>query len=190
VDVLARQAHPGPAAPPYRSLERKVEDAARYQREEGIPWPVLVDDLAGTVHQVYGSMADPTYLIDADGRVAYYNMWTYAPSLDKAIAALLAQGERGVVAGDIDHVPHLSPAMTDGWKGIRRGLPQSFTDLETAAPGMASGIWLGYQLRPLLAPLTLRTTPLPAPARRALTLALVSGVGGALVAGARRRRRD
>ncbi|MBW3634278.1 MAG: hypothetical protein KY456_14750, partial [Chloroflexi bacterium] len=58
-------------------------------------------------------------------------------------------------------VIHLLPAMTDGWKGIRRGLPQSYLDLEMAAPGMGAGIWLGYQLRPLLAPVTLRAEPLP-----------------------------
>ena len=68
--MLVRQAHPGPRVPPYRSLEQKLQDAHSYQRDEGIPWPVLVDDLAGTVHQVYGRLADPTYLIDADGRVA------------------------------------------------------------------------------------------------------------------------
>ena len=39
---------------------------------------------------------------------------------------------------------------------LRRGTPQSFIDMETAAPGAASIIWLGYRLRPLLAPLTLR----------------------------------
>ncbi len=177
VDVLIRQAHPGPGVRPYDTFEQKLRDAERYQREEAIPWPVLVDDLAGTVHQVYSGLADPTYLLDRDGRVAHFVMWTYAPSLDKAIDALLARGGRGVVAGGIDHVPHLTPAMTDGWKGIRRGLPQSFADLETAAPGMASGIWLGYRLRPLLAPLTLRARPLPAPVR----IALVAGVG---VAGA------
>lgn len=187
MDVLTRQGHPGPAEPPYHSFAQKMEDAGRYQREESIPWPVLVDDLEGTAHQVYGSMADPTYLIDTDGRVAYHNMWTYVPSLDKAIAALLAQGGRGAVAEGIDHVPHLSPSLTDGWKGIRRGLPQSFTDLATAAPGMASGIWLGYQIRPLLAPLTLRARPLPAAVRTALTLGIVASVG-ALVVGIWRHR--
>ena len=76
IDVLIRQAHPGPGAGPYRSFEEKLQDAERYQREEGIPWVILVDDLEGTVHRTYGGLADPTYLIDRDGRVAYYNLWT------------------------------------------------------------------------------------------------------------------
>lgn len=176
VDVLIRQAHPGPGVRPYRSCEDKLRDAQRYKDDEGIPWPVLVDDLEGTVHQVYSGLADPTYLIDADGQVAYYTMWTHAPNLNEAISALQQQGGRGVVKGGIDHVVHLFPTMTDGWKGIRRGLPQSYIDLETAAPGMGSGIWLGYQARPVLAPLTLRAKPLSANERGLLTL-------GAVVAG-------
>lgn len=174
VDVLIRQAHPGPGVRPYHSFEEKATDARRYKEDEGIPWPVLVDDLEGTVHQVYSGLADPTYLIDADGKVAYYTMWTHAPNLNGAIAALLHQGGRGVVNGGIDHVMHLLPSMTDGWKGIRRGLPQSYTDLETAAPGMGSGIWLGYQLRPVLAPLTLRSEPLPPAGRAGVTLGAVA----------------
>lgn len=71
--------------------------------------------------------------------------------------------------------------MTDGWKGLRRGWPQSFIDLETSAPGMASGPWLGYQLRPLLAPLTLRSKPLP----RSAKLGLAAGAAALLFLGAR-----
>ncbi len=81
VDVLIRQAHPGPDVPPYKSFNQKMYDAHRYKQDDGIPWTVLADDLQGTVHQVYGGLADPTYLIDADGRVAYYDMWTHAPTL-------------------------------------------------------------------------------------------------------------
>jgi hypothetical protein len=169
VDVLIRQAHPGPGVLPYHSFEQKWHDAQRYQREEGIPWTVLVDDLEGTTHQVYGGLADPTYLIDVDGRVAFYNMWTHVPTLHRAIAALFRQGGRSVVLRGTDNQLHLLPSMTDGWRGLRRGLPQSFIDLETSAPPLASGLWLGHQLRRLLAPLTLRAEPLPAPVRVGLT---------------------
>lgn len=176
LDVLVRQAHPGPGARPYRSLGEKMRDAARYRREDDIDWPVLVDGLDGTVHQRYGGLADPTYLIDADGNVAFYNLWTHAPTLDRAIRALVARGGRGVVQGGVDRTPHVLPAMTDGWRGLRRGAPQSVIDLETAAPGSASGPWLGHQLRPLLAPITLRSEPLPLAARVGLTIGAVGAI--------------
>lgn len=182
VDVVTRQAHPGPAVSPYRTDEEKQSDARRYQREEGISWPVLVDDVPGTTHQVYGGLADPTYLIDSEGRVAFYNMWTHAPTLYEAIAALLAQGGQGVVLGGIARWPSMGAALTDGWRGLRRGLPQSFNDLMLAAPGSPILPWLGYQLRPLLAPLTLRAKPLPASVKIGLAL------GAALLAGLAVRR--
>jgi len=161
VDVLVRQAHPGPGVPPYHSFAAKLRDAQRYVEDEGIPWAVLVDDLAGSVHQAYGTLADPTYLLDRDGRAAYYNLWTYAPALHVALTALMAQGGRGVVDGGTNRLPLVMPALTTGWRGLRRGLGQSVLDLETASPGAATLTWLGYQLRPLLAPLTLRARPLP-----------------------------
>lgn len=161
-------------------MDQKWRDAVRYQEEEAIPWTVTVDDLEGSTHQVYGGMADPTYLIDADGRVSFFNMWTYAPSLHAAIEQLVAQGGRGEVRSSIDHVPHMGPALTDGWRGLRRGLPQSYFDLETSAPGSATGLWLAHQARPLLAPLTLRSEPLPPKTRVAMGL---GALGAGLLAG-------
>jgi hypothetical protein len=180
--------------PPYRDAAAKLTDAGRYRRDEAIPWPVLADDLAGSVHQVYGGLADPTYLIDADGRVAFYNMWTHAPTLHRALVELTAQGGRGIVGEGIHRAAHAGPALTDGWRGLRRGLPQSELDLETAVPGSGAAIWAGYRLRPLLAPLTLRAEPLsPPPAARWLGLAASAALGFALArrdggAGAARRR--
>jgi len=184
IDVVIRQAHPGADVPAYHSFEQKMRDAESYRREDGIGWSVLVDDLEGTTHQVYGGLADPTYLIDADGRVAFYNMWTHAPTLHEALEELQQQGWRGEVKGGVHQTPHLLPSMTDGWKGLRRGWPQSFIELETSMPGMASGPWLGYQLRPLLAPLTLRSKPLPPSAK----LGLTAGAAALLFLGVRSLR--
>jgi hypothetical protein len=174
VDVLIRQAHPGPGARPYTAAAQKQLDAERFQLDDGIPYPVLVDDLPGSTHQVYGSLADPSYLIGADGQVAFYNLWTHGPTLHRAITALLAQGGRGEVRGGADRTPHLLASVADGWHGLRRGLPQSYTDLAIAAPGMAELIWLGDKLRPALAPIALRATPLPAVAQ--VGLAVAAGV--------------
>ena len=178
MDVLIRQEHPGPDVPPYRSLEQKLRDGSRHKEEDGIPWTVVVDELDGRVHRQYGGLADPSYLIGRDGMVSFYNYWTHIPTLHRAIETLMAMGGRGIVG---EHrVPHMLAAITDGWRGLRRGLPQSFVDLETAMPGFASGPWLGYQLKPLLAPAALRAEPWPRPVRYGVALMTAAVVGAAL----------
>lgn len=181
VDVLTRQAHPGPGVAPYASDADKRADGVRHARENAIPWTVAVDDHAGTVHQAYGALTDPTYLVDADGRIAFYVMWTHAPTLHRAAAALAAQGDRGVVLGGIDHAPHLLAMVAFGWPAIRRGLPQSAVDLELALPGSATLLWLGHRARGALAPVAARSRPLPALAQ--VGLALGAGLLLALATG-------
>ncbi|MEZ4869120.1 MAG: hypothetical protein R3C14_47805 [Caldilineaceae bacterium] len=190
VDVIIRQAHPGPRVPAYHSFAEKFRHAQQHKQEEALPWPVLVDDLAGTVHQVYGGLADPIYLIDRDGRVAFYNLWASAPSLHEAIVALREQGRRGVVNGGVDRKLHMLPPLTDGWKGLRKGLPQSLIDIETAAPTLGLLAWAGYQLRPVLAPVTLRAKPLPPQAKAGLAIGLAAVAVGAFWLLNRKQRRQ
>lgn len=192
VDVLVRQAHPGERRGPYETDAQKLEDARAYRRDEAIPWTVLVDDLGGTVHRAYGALSDPTYLLDADGTVAFYNMWTHAPTLDRAITALLARGGLGgPVAEGVHRRPHLAAAIVGGWRALPRGGRRAVIDEELAAPTSAAFIFLGHLARPILGPLALRSAPLPRNARLALgggALAAALGLAASLARGADRRR--
>lgn len=146
----------------------------------------MVDDLAGTVHRTYGGMSDSLYLLDADGRVAFYGMWASVPVLKTALDELLARGGRGApVAGGIDRVPHLFASFVGGWPGLRRGGVGGVLDFELAVPGGATLTFLGNLAKPVLAPLALRATPLPG----ATKLAIVGGLGAALLAATRGVRR-
>jgi hypothetical protein len=136
---------------------------------------VLVDDYAGTTHRVYSrEMADPSFLIDSDGRVAFYGMWTHAPTLKRAIDELLAQGGRGVVAGGIDRTPHLLASFVDGYRGPRRGGKRAVLEYDLAGLGAGTLSFLGNKAKPVLAPLALRAAPLPASARLGLGIGLVA----------------
>lgn len=55
----------------------------------------------------------------------------------------------------------------------KRGGARAVLDYELAVPGAATLALLGNVVKPLLAPLALRATPLPAPARLALGGGLV-----------------
>jgi len=188
VDVAIRQAHPGERRGAYRSYEEKLEGAREGKREEGLPWPVLVDDYAGTLHRAYGrEMTDPIFLIDSDGRVAFYLMWAHAPTLKKAIDELLERDGRGApVAGGIDRMVHLFVSFVNGYHGLRRGGRRAVREYNTGAFGAGVLTFLGSKAKPVLAPLALRAEPLPAGAR----LALLGGLAAtaALSAWSLRRR--
>ena len=184
--TLVRQAHPGERRGAYDSHEQKLADAREFQHLEGIAWPVLVDDLAGTAHRTYGSMSDPVYLLDATGRVAFYGMWLSGSTLKRAIDELLAQGGQGPpVAGGIDRMPHMAAAFVEGWRTMSRGGKRAVLDAQLSFPGAPILIFLGYLARPLLRPLAVRATPLPLAARLALWGGLVAA--GVLAVQWRRR---
>lgn len=190
-DVFLRQAHPGELRGSYRTYDEKLEGAREYKRQEELPWPLLVDDYEGTMHKTYsGEMADPVILIDSEGRVSFYGMWTHAPTLKKAIDELLARGGRGVAGGGIDQIPHLFASFVDGWRGPRRGGRRAVLEYDLGGMGAGSMSFLGNKAKPLLGPLALRAAPLPMAARVALGGGLVASTAllavGLLAVAARR----
>ncbi len=147
---------------------------------------MLVDDLSGKAHRAYSrEMTDPVFLIDSDGRVAFYLMWAHAPTLKTAIDELLGRGGRGVVAGGIDRTPHLFASFVNGYHGLARGGRRAVREYNTGAFGAGVLTYLGSKARPVLAPLALRAEPLPAAARLAF---LLGGLAAAAL-GARSMRR-
>jgi hypothetical protein len=151
IEVLIRQAHPGERHGAYRSYKQKVEDARGYKREEDIPWPVLVDDLACTVQRAYGGLAAAAYLIDSGGSVAFCGTWGQSPALREAIDDLLARGGAGTPAGKgTDRRPHLAGAIVAGRSGPARGGRRSLLDLELGFPGGNFLMLVGPVFRPLL----------------------------------------
>ena len=188
VSILIRQAHPGGEYGPYRTYAEKVASAREYKQAEGLTWTVLVDDLTGTVHTTYGSMADSFYLIDATGQVAFYGMWAHAPTLKQALDQLLERGgQGGPIASGIDHTPHLVASFVNGWHGVSRGGPRALLDYEVSVPGGATLTFLGNLARPLLTPLTLRAAPLPMAGRMAVSVGVAASA--AVLVGIRRRKR-
>lgn len=131
LDLIVRQAHPGERRGGYSSYAEKLEDARQYAEEEGITWPVLIDDLDATVQRAYGGLAAAAYLIDAEGRVAFCGAWGQSSALTCAIDELLSRGGSGAPAGGgIDPWPHLGGAFVAGQGGPLRGGMQSLLDLE------------------------------------------------------------
>lgn len=158
LEIFVRQAHPGETRGAYRNYGEKLEGAQEYKRLESLPWPVVVDDYQGTVHRAYSrEMADPSFLIDADGNVAFYNMWTHVPTLKSGIDELLAQeGRARTVFKGIDRRPHLLASFVDGYRGPRRGGRRGVLEYDLGGLGAGSLSFLGNKAKPLLGGLALR----------------------------------
>jgi hypothetical protein len=188
LEVLVRQAHPGERHGAYRTDEDKLADGHAYQGEEHLPWPMLIDDLEGTVQRAYGGLAAAVYLIDNQGRVAFCGTWGQSPALRQAIDALLDRGGAGAPAGTgTDRRPHLAAAIVAGQGGPLRGGRRALLDLELGFPGAMLLMTVGRVARPVLAPVVLRTTPLPTRARAALLVGVL-GAGTAIGLGLQHRR--
>ena len=74
--VYVREPHPGEKYGPHKSWEQKLQYARECQKQDGIENPMLVDDLAGTVHQLYVLMPNMIYIVDKDGKIVYKAIWT------------------------------------------------------------------------------------------------------------------
>lgn len=188
VDVFLRQAHPGEDRAGYQTYAEKVEAARRYKREEALPWTLLVDDFAGTVHRAYSEeMADPVFLIDSEGIISFYGMWTHVPTLHGAIETLLANGGRGV-SGGLDRTPHLLASFVDGYRGPRRGGRRAVLEYDLGALGAGTMSFVGNKAKSVLGPLALRSTPLPETTQVALGLGACAGLAAVAWAVAANRR--
>lgn len=73
--VYVREAHPGDRYPQPRVFGWKKKHAADYKERDQIPWPVAVDDLAGTFHRRLDTKSNAVYLMDPNGIVAFRDLW-------------------------------------------------------------------------------------------------------------------
>lgn len=76
--VYVREAHPGENYPAHRSMEQKLSHARAFREQFDIKRPILVDDLAGTGHKLYGALPNMVYLIrkGGQGQVLFRSAWT------------------------------------------------------------------------------------------------------------------
>ncbi len=94
VFVYTREAHPGENFPAHRSMEQKLSHARTFKKEFGIERSILVDDLIGTGHKLYGTLPNMTYLISRSGQVLFRADWTDPPTIEAALNYVLASRAR------------------------------------------------------------------------------------------------
>lgn len=87
--LYTREAHPGENYPCHASFDQKLVHARAFRDRFGIKRPILVDDLAGSVHHQYGLLPNMTWIINQANRVVFKADWTHAPTVEMALNYLL-----------------------------------------------------------------------------------------------------
>jgi hypothetical protein len=134
--LYVREAHPGDRYPQPETFQRKMAHARDLQARDGLPWPVAVDDLDGTLHRLLDPKPNAAYLMDTNGRVAFRTLW----SNDRE--NILRSALEGVVSGGLpagEHHGRVIP-MVRGMAEMDRMLalsgPTARRDVRRAAPPM------------------------------------------------------
>jgi hypothetical protein len=187
--LYVREAHPGENLSAHRSHEQKRSQAEYFRGVTGTQWPVLVDDLDGSVHKAYGLLPNSTYLLDADGRVSFIGEISHAPTLRKALDHLFDQNMRGVVPEGDDKMLHMLGPTAYGWEALQRGGKASMRDVSMRMPPLAMNLWLGNKMKSLLDPLARRSKPLDSSTKAAMSVMATVAVGGVIFALTRRSRK-
>ena len=184
--VYVREAHPGDEIPAHESMADKVRAAEILREQEDLEFPILVDDLRGSIHRRYGKLPNPAFLIDKSGRVAFRCLWAQAGAIEEALQQLLPiQHERGVdhavVLGGEDRSMPISYPVLHSYRALQRGGAKSMNDFTEALGLPGRMILIGGRLaRPVA----------ENPGKILATAALSVGVvAGAIYAGRALRRR-
>jgi hypothetical protein len=131
--LYVREAHPGQRIGAHRDAAQKASAARTVVDREREGRQILVDDLAGAAHRLYGAMPNTVHVIDADGMVAFRAMWNDPPAVETALHKLLVGQDAAAVK------TRFRPAgMATVLRVLRRAGWRAVWDFVVAFPKLAS----------------------------------------------------
>jgi len=83
--VYVREAHPGSRLGPHTSDEEKRKMSLDMMEIYNDTRQVLVDDLGGSMHHLYGALPNMVYVINPEGKVIYRCDWSFPKNVDKVL---------------------------------------------------------------------------------------------------------
>ena len=174
LDVVDRQAHPGERhSGTARTREaRRSPAATRWRNTSSGPCSSTTSTGPG---KCYGGLSASVYLLDAEGRIAFYGLWGQAPALREAMEDLSPEAERQPRPAKASIVFRISPPPSSPDRGPRARRFAVLRRPRAGLPGAGLLMSVGWLARPLLKPLVLRTTPAPARTGALLLAGLSAG---------------
>jgi len=88
--LYVREAHPGERCGAHKNMEEKLKRARETRRAYGENRTILVDDLKGTAHQLYGAYPNSLFVIDENGIVVWRTKWNRPQVLSQVLDNLKA----------------------------------------------------------------------------------------------------
>jgi len=101
--MYVREAHPGERVPAHGTLADKANAARKSCDYHGEHRMVLIDDLDGTAHSLYGSMFNSIFVIGMAGTILFRSIWNNAEDLDDVLGRLVRQEK--IDTGDLKPKP-------------------------------------------------------------------------------------
>lgn len=134
-------------------MDQKLAHARAFIDRFGIERPVLVDDLAGTGHRLYGLLPNMTYVIGRGGRVLFRADWTDPPTVEAAIRYVIAARERrreGLALKSFyaELLGYRWSSQAAFMAGLEIAGPQAVSDFRAAMAWWASGTPLKGRIEP------------------------------------------
>ena len=87
--LYVREAHPGSHFPSHKSLDDKRHCAKALQEGDGEKRTIIIDDLAGSAHEAYGSYPNAIFIINKNGCIVFCSDWNSVPATKTALTKLL-----------------------------------------------------------------------------------------------------
>ncbi|GMQ76708.1 MAG: hypothetical protein BMS9Abin01_1999 [Gammaproteobacteria bacterium] len=88
--LYVREAHPGDLIGQHQSDAEKIRRAATLRKDFYENRVILVDDLDGTAHRLYGAMPNAIFVIDAHGLIVFRSNWNDVSATKKVLSNLKA----------------------------------------------------------------------------------------------------
>lgn len=86
-----REAHPGENIEQPDTLEAKCRNATELKNRYELEFPMVVDDLDGTVHRALGTQPNAVFVADATGTIVFRSLWASdEKALQRALEAVAA----------------------------------------------------------------------------------------------------
>ena len=145
--LQVREAHPGAEVDQPYTLRDKVQHAQLMRETYDVGWPVLVDDVDGTLHHQLDTEPNSLHIIAPDGEILYRALFAGAAGVENAIAAVAA-GEQPTKKSSQSLLPILNSVGFMHDTVVRAGAG-AYSDMVKAVPPMVVAA-LGAKLLPFV----------------------------------------